>query len=119
MDLILDTIKKTVGVSLEDDGFNVDLLLYINSAIGILSQIGLFEADKPPIITTTTTWSEILFNKPELEMVKSYVTFKVKSMFDPPTSSAASEAVNRILKELEWRIQNANLINNISKEAIN
>lgn len=39
-----------------------------------------------------------------LEAVKSYVHLKVKLLFDPPLSTAVMEAMNRMISELEWRM---------------
>ena len=40
----------------------------------------------------------------QLEAVKSYMGYKVRLMFDPPSSSAITESINRVVSELEWRI---------------
>ena len=32
---------------------------------------------------------------------------KVKLLFDPPTSSAVTEAINKMISELEWRLNAA------------
>lgn len=103
---ILATIKKTMGIAQEDTSFDEDLIIYINSTLLILSQLGLKEADSTPIINSETTWTDLLGDRTDLEVVKSYIHFKVKSMFDPPTSSALAEAHKNILAELEWRINN-------------
>ena len=39
-----------------------------------------------------------------LSFVKTYMYAKVKLIFDPPQSSAAVEALNKIASEQEWRI---------------
>lgn len=43
-------------------------------------------------------------NDSQLEAVKSYMGYKVRLMFDPPSSSAITESINRVISELEWRI---------------
>lgn len=106
---ILETIKKTLGISKEDDSFDVDVMLCINTSLVILSQIGLSEADSKPIIDEQTTWNELLGDRTDLEIVKTYIQFRTKNMFDPPTNSALAEANNRIINELEWRIANLKL----------
>ena len=39
-----------------------------------------------------------------IESVKSYMYLKVGLLFDPPTSSNVLEARNRLVSELEWRL---------------
>ena len=52
-----------------------------------------------------------------LEVVKTYIHFKVKSMFDPPTSSALIEANKNIIAELEWRINNLEVNKGVTTNA--
>lgn len=111
MSIILDDVKKTIGGSTEDNSFDIDLIIYINSTLGILSQLGLDEADATPIITETTTWEDLLGSRRDLEIVKTYIILKVKKMFDPPGSAAAIESMNQLISEFEWRINNLKIIN--------
>lgn len=110
-DNILVTVKRAISIAEEDASFDGELLLYINATLGILSQIGLSEASVLPIIDEQTDWDELLGDRTDLEMVKTYLGLKVKSVFDPPTSSALADALNRTIGELEWRIQNIYIIN--------
>lgn len=103
---ILDTIKKTLGIATEDTSFDVDLILFINSTLFILSQLGLKEAYTMSIIDKTTLWTALIGARKDLEIVKTYILFKTKLMFDPPTNSAALEALKRAIDEQEWRIAN-------------
>ena len=111
---ILATIKKTIGIAQEDTSFDEDLLLYINATMLILSQLGLKEADVSNPINSETTWADLLGDRTDLEVVKTYIHFKVKSMFDPPTSSALIEAHKNIIAELEWRINNLEIIKGVT-----
>lgn len=104
--IILDTIKKTLGISLVDNSFDTDLMVFINASLATLSQLGLKETDATPMIDETTTWVSFLGTRTDLEMVKSYIYFKTKLMFDPPTNSAALDAIKRSIDEMEWRITN-------------
>lgn len=115
MQVVLDTIKKTLGISKDDTSFDSDITLYINSSLSILSQMGLTEAGETPIIDETTMWIDLLNGRDDLEIVKTYISFKVKSMFDPPTNSAAIDAMNRTITEFEWRINNIKTINPIKE----
>ena len=115
---ILSSIKELLGISYEDESFDFEILMHINATLAILFQIGVEEAGDTPVIDLTTTWRELFGDRTDLEMVKTYIYFKVKSMFDPPTNSAGLESLNRIMKEFEWRINNLQTINNTSKEVI-
>lgn len=103
---ILTTIKKTIGIAQEDTSFDQDLLIYINATLMIISQLGITEADKFPIVDADDTWDDLIGDRTDLEILKTYIHFKVKGMFDPPTNSAAIQANNNIIAELEWRINN-------------
>ena len=118
MDNVLETIKKVLGVAESDTSFDHDIILYINSAIGILHQLGVSEDLTDIIIDQDTSWTEMFGERDDLEIVKTYIGFRVKSMFDPPTNSAAIEALNRIISEFEWRINNMRTINNVTVEEV-
>ena len=115
---ILSSIKELLGISYEDESFDFEILMHINTTLAILFQMGVDEAGDTPVIDITTTWRELFGDRTDLEMVKTYIYFKVKSMFDPPTNSAGLESLNRVMKEFEWRINNLETINHTSKEVI-
>lgn len=115
---ILSSVKELLGISYEDESFDFEILMHINAILAILFQIGVQEAGDTPVIDITTTWRELFGDRTDLEMVKTYIYFKVKSMFDPPTNSAGLESLNRVMKEFEWRINNLQTINHTSKEVI-
>jgi len=106
---ILDTVKTSIPMAITDTSYDADLMLYINGTLGILSQLGFKEADKLSFITIDTTWLELIGDRTDCEIVKTFICFKVKLMFDPPTSSAALEALNRLVAEQEWRIVNLDI----------
>ena len=115
---ILSSVKELLGISYEDESFDFEILMHINATLAILFQIGVEEAGDTSVIDITTTWRELFGDRTDLEMVKTYIYFKVKSMFDPPTNSAGLESLNRVMKEFEWRINNLQTINHTLKEVI-
>ena len=115
---ILSSVKELLGISYEDESFDFEILMHINATLAILFQMGVEEASDTPVIDITTTWRELFGDRTDLEMVKTYIYFKVKSMFDPPTNSAGLESLNRVMKEFEWRINNLQTINHTSKEVM-
>ena len=115
---ILSSVKELLGISYEDESFDFEILMHINATLAILFQMGVEETGDTPVIDITTTWRELFGDRTDLEMVKTYIYFKVKSMFDPPTNSSGLESLNRVMKEFEWRINNLQTINHTSKEVI-
>ena len=103
-DSILVSIKKLLGMTEEYTPFDTDIIIHINTVFSILTQIGVGSDDGFYITGADETWTDYLPYGARLEMVKTYVYQKVRILFDPPSSSAVMEAMNRSLSELEWRI---------------
>ena len=101
---ILTSIKKLLGISEEYEHFDVDIIMHINSVLMILTQMGVGPTEGYSITGKYETWSDYLSDESRYQAVKSYMHHKVKLLFDPPTSSAVMEATNRIISELEWRL---------------
>lgn len=104
MDSILTSIKKLLGIDPDYTHFDADLILHINSVFSILNQLGVGPSTGFAIADSYAVWTDFLGESLKLELVKTYVSLKVKLIFDPPLSSAAMEAVKEQIKELEWRI---------------
>lgn len=103
---ILNSVKKDIGVGLDYDHFDPEIITAINTAFSSLNQIGAGPVAGFSISDATTEWSDYISdpNSPTLGFVKSFVSKKAKMLFDPPTSSALMEAIKENLKELEFRI---------------
>lgn len=104
---ILTSIKKLLNISEDDTSFDLDIILHINSVFATMNQLGLGPVDGFDISDKTAVWSDVLSTNKLLAFVKSYVYLKVKLLFDPPTSSAVMDSINRQIAESEWRIANA------------
>ena len=105
MESILTSIKKMLGIAEEYTHFDADLIMHINSVFAILTQIGVGPSEGFSIEDDTDVWTDFIQDNKKLESVKSYTYMKVKLLFDPPLSSSVIESMNRIISELEWRIQ--------------
>ena len=104
-DSILTSVKKMLGPDESYTHFDPDLIIHINSVLSILTQIGVGPSKGFSISGKEETWSDFIQDgAKEFQLVKTYVFLKVKLIFDPPLSSAAIEAINRQISELEWRI---------------
>lgn len=105
MESILTSIKKMLGIPEEYDHFDPDLIMHINSVLSILTQIGVGPSEGFRIEDDLATWEDFLDNDTDYEAVKSYVHLRVKLLFDTSTlSSAVIESMNRMISELEWRL---------------
>ena len=104
MESILTSIKKLLGIDELYTHFDADLVMHINSVLMILTQMGVGPSDGFTIEDDSTTWNEFIPDMKNFEAVKTYIHLKVKLIFDPPTSSAVIESINRMISELEWRL---------------
>jgi len=105
VDSILDSVKKVLGIPVDDDSFDTDIIMHINSTFMGLAQIGIGQNGSFAIEDNTGTWSDFLGTATNLEAVKSYISLKVQLIFDPPTSSYVLEAKKALIAEFEWRLQ--------------
>ena len=104
MDSILTSVKKMLGITEDYEHFDADLIMHINSVFMILTQLGVGPSEGFSIKGKSDTWDNFISTGSNLEAVKSYVYLKVKLLFDPPLSSAVMESMNRMISELEWRL---------------
>lgn len=100
---ILTSIKSLLGIGEEYDAFDSEIIMHINSAISVLSQLGVKAADGYIVTDINNKWSDILSTS-NLEMVKTLVYFKVKKAFDPPQNGTTMSALDTQISELEWRV---------------
>lgn len=108
-DSILISVKKLLGIDELDKHFDPDIIMHINSALMVLTQLGLGKSDGFFIEDETKTWNDFLNGDfiSKFEGAKTYVYMKVKLIFDPPPSSATIESMTRMINEFEWRLNAA------------
>lgn len=104
MESILTSVKKLLGISEEYTAFDTDIIICINSAFSILTQLGVGPSEGFSISDPSATWDDYFSDGIKVEAVKNYVAAKVRLMFDPPTSASMLQALNNIISELEWRL---------------
>lgn len=107
-DSILTTTKSLLGISEEDTDFDTDIILLINSAIFILSQIGV-GVDNFFVKNKNDTYSDLLGegNYQRLNGVPMYIYLKTKIGFENALSPSAINTINEQLKELSWYLEYA------------
>lgn len=104
MESILNTIKKMLDVDVGCTHFDENIINHINTALMVLTQIGVGPEKGFSIRDATAKWSDFLSDMNKLEGVKTYIYLKVKPLFDPTSSSSISGAMKNVADELEWRM---------------
>jgi hypothetical protein len=103
MSSILDDIKHMLGITPEETAFDVDIINYINGAFGTLTQLGVGPAVGFQITSKLNQWAEF-YTDPRLNSVTTFVFLRTKLAFDPPPTGFATEAMERQIRELEFRL---------------
>lgn len=104
---ILDSVKLSLGIPVEYEHFDQQIMLHLNTVMAILPQLGVGPEEGFFVQDDSTTWGELIGDTElsyKLLYVKSYVCLRVRLLFDPPSSSGAIDAMERQMRELEWRI---------------
>lgn len=101
---ILVSVKKAIGIAINDESFDPDIIMHINSAFTVLHQLGVGPEEGFFITDGHELWTDFLPQNQQLELTKTYVYLKVKLMFDPPASSVILESYQRQINEYEWRL---------------
>ena len=104
MDSILTSIKKLLGIAEEYTQFDEDIIMHINTVFLNLTQLGVGPEEGFAIENDAASWEDFINDSIQLQAVKTYVYLKVKLLFDPPLSSSVIESMNRMIAELEWRL---------------
>lgn len=101
---ILLTIKKMLGLESDYGVFDADVIVGINSALFVLTQLGVGPEDGFAVYGPGETWGEFIGDSKKFEAVKSYIYIKTRLLFDPPTNSFLLDALNKQAQEFEWRL---------------
>lgn len=101
---ILTSIKKMLGIGEDYEAFDLEIIAYINSAFATLNQMGIGPEDGFEIEDKVPTWVAFLGEDPRLNPVKPYTYFRVRLIFDPPTTSFLLEAMKQQIEELAVRL---------------
>ena len=103
-DSILISIKALLGPDSDYDAFDQDIIIFINSAIATLTQLGVGPSGGFRVTGTTETWTDFIGGRSDIDSIKSYIYMKVRIAFDPPSSSYVMSAYEEACKEFEWRL---------------
>ena len=101
---ILSSVKHSVGITDEYTHFDDIITIHINTVLATIYQLGAGPASGFAVTTGDETWTDFFGDSPKLNLIKSYVCLSVRMLFDPPTAGTLTDAINRQIDELEWRI---------------
>lgn len=107
IDSILLSIRQMLGTESDYDPSNpldTEIMVDINSALSVLSQITDGIDSKISISSEEDKWSDF-FNEDKINMAKTYVYLDVKLSFDPPSSASVVEMFKEKKKEIAWRLE--------------
>ena len=91
------------GVSGEEE-FQMELLMYINTAIAVLVEMGVTQFNNV-YVDDETVMPDFGTDATLESLVKVYLGLKVKTLFDPPNNATVAAALSRNLAEAEFRLQ--------------
>lgn len=103
-DSILTSTKKVLGIDESYTHFDIDVTMHINSVFNTLTDLGIGPEEGFMITDKSAKWVDFLGDDKNLNSVKTYVSLRVRLLFDPPTTSFAIAAQQEQIKELEWRL---------------
>lgn len=104
MESILETTKKLANITVGQDYFDTDVIIYINQVFLTLKQLGVGPAKGFIIADEVATWMEFIPDNPILrEATKAYMAQKVRLKFDPPANSTMLQALQDSIAEFEFR----------------
>ena len=103
---ILTSTKKRLGLTEDNEQFDEDVIMDINTVLNILTQMGVGPQEGFFIVDKNSKWDDFLQNdSPLLQMAKTYVFLRVKLLFDSVTTpQSVIEVMTRQYQDLEWRI---------------
>lgn len=104
MESILTSIKKLLGIEDGYEHFDQDIVIHINMALTVLTQLGVGPSEGFTITDESSLWTDFVSDIAKIEAVKTYVYLKVRLVFDPPSSSSVLESMKQSINELEWRL---------------
>lgn len=102
---ILADLKHYIGTVSTYDVFDADILMNANTAFFTLHQLGAGPPKPFNVINAEQTWSDFSKDPGIISAVKQYVYLKVRSVFDPPSTSFVIQSNEKVMEELEWRIR--------------
>jgi len=103
-DSVLNTMKRALGIPLDYDAFDSELIMFINSIFARLKQLGIGPQDEfYKISGENEKWADF-FGELEYPDVQSYMYLRLRLLFDPPQNSFVVSSFKEQAQETEWRL---------------
>lgn len=100
---ILNDTKHAINVHPDDTSFDGPIVMHINTYLSTLTQLGVGPTTGFEITGPEETWDQF-FDSPLLNSVKTYITLRVRNVFDPPKTGFEQSSMDRQVEELTFRI---------------
>ena len=101
---ILTSVKKLLGIAEEYTQFDTDIIIHVNTIFMALQQMGIGPNDGFSITDENDLWTDFMEDSILLNSVKTYMYLRVKLLFDPPLTSSTVDSFNKLISELEFRM---------------
>lgn len=101
---ILKSIKKVLGLDVDDTDFDPDIMIFASSALSDLNQIGIGPSGGLTVVDDTVAWDALGLPENVLNTAKTCIYLKVRMLFDPPSTSFTQDAMNKQIEEQMWRL---------------
>lgn len=98
-DSIFIGVKKLIGASEDDNGFDGDIIDFINSQFLTLYLIGVGDKADFTITGPMETWDDFTTDKSLQSKARTFVFSKVKRRFDPSASPTVDAAMQDSISE--------------------
>ncbi len=102
---ILDSIKQMNGIDLSDTSFDQELMMFINGALMVMTQLGVGPSTGFRITSSYDTWTDFLGDRTDVDLIFTDIHQRVRLAFDPPQNSFLVSAIKEQIKENDWRIE--------------
>ena len=94
-----------LGIPVADVAFDTDIIVGINSAFGVLNQLGVGPETVFSIEDSSAVWADFVVDlTPVYSEIKTYIYLTVKLVFDPAGTSFVLDSMSKIKEELGWRL---------------
>lgn len=101
---ILNTIKTLIGSDETDTDFDVEIINHINAVFLELNQLGVGPSEGFFIVDSNDEWSDFVEEGMLQNFIRIYVKDRVRLSFDPPSSNALIENINKEIDMMQFRI---------------